>query len=61
MTRRCLQLFSTFFMILLLCQLHAEDIIRRKVGPGVEYSRITRPGPYEIRLIHLKRKEPLSH
>ncbi|MCR4575131.1 MAG: phosphodiester glycosidase family protein [Lentisphaeria bacterium] len=61
MTRRCLQLFFTFFMILAFCQLHAEDIIRRKVGPGVEYSRITRPGPYEIRLIHLKRKEPLSH
>lgn len=61
MTKRFLHSFFAFFMILALCQLQAEDIIRRKVGPGVEYSRITRPGPYEIRLIHVKRKEPLTH
>ena len=61
MTQRFFQSFFAVFMILALCQLHAEDIIRRKVGPGVEYSRITRPGPYEIRLIHLKRQEALSH
>lgn len=61
MSNRFIRLFCAFFMILALCQLHAEDIIRRKVGPGVEYSRITRPGPYEIRLIHVKRQEPLSH
>lgn len=61
MSNRFIRLFCAFFMILALCQLHAEDIIRRKIGPGVEYSRITRPGPYEIRLIHVKRQEPLSH
>ena len=61
LTKRFFHSFFAFVMILALCQVHAEDIIRRKVGPGVEYSRITRPGPYEIRLIHVKRQEPLSH
>ena len=61
LSKRFIRPFFAFFMILALCQVHAEDIIRRKVGPGVEYSRITRPGPYEIRLIHVKRKEALSH
>ncbi|MBR5025010.1 MAG: hypothetical protein IKX48_08080, partial [Victivallales bacterium] len=61
LTKRFFHSFFAFVMILALCQVHAEDIIRRKVGPGVEYSRITRPGPYEIRLIHVKRQEPLTH
>ena len=61
LTKRLFHSLFAFVMILALCQVHAEDIIRRKVGPGVEYSRITRPGPYEIRLIHVKRQEPLTH
>ena len=61
LTKRLFNSLFAFVMILALCHVHAEDIIRRKVGPGVEYSRITRPGPYEIRLIHVKRQEPLTH
>ena len=35
LSKRFIRPFFAFFMILALCQVHAEDIIRRKVGPSM--------------------------